>query len=315
MLARRYRSIARTTRHIARSLIPVSLMFLSGCSAHGLSRQFVLFRPEGPLSGADLRFTILDVAVMLGIIVPTAIMTAYFLLRYRKTNTHAAYDPSWSHSNLIELVVWTIPLVTVAVLGYESYKGTYAVNPYDPRLIKAAASGRAPLTVDVITTDWQWLFVYPKQHIATANELVIPRGRKVVFRMTSATVVNDFFIPNLAGMIDIMPGMRTKQVLVADRLGDYKGYSANFSGQGFSWMGFTTHVVSPSHFARWTQGAQKAPLHMDYAQFNAFARPTTNTDGKTAVYSQVSGRLFDQVIEAVLKGKVYTTPLPPPGAA
>ncbi len=320
MLARRYDMIARRIGHLARSLVPLSLLFLSGCSAHGLARQFLIFRPAGPLSAADMRFTILDVAVMLGIIVPTAIITTYFLLRYRKTNTNATYDPHWSHSNLIELIVWAIPLLTVAMLGYESYKGTYAVNPYDPRMIKtktasAANPGSAPLNVDVITTDWQWLFVYPKQHIAVANELVIPRGTPVVFHMTSATVVNDFFIPNLAGMIDVMPGMRTKQVLVADKIGQYRGYSANFSGAGFSWMGFKTHVVSSAHFTHWIQSIQKSPRHMDYAQFNKFARPTTNIDGKTPAFSHVHARLFDQVIKGVLDGKVYTTRMPPPGAA
>ena len=315
MQARRYDTIARRIGYLARSLVPLSLLFLSGCSAHGLSRQFLLFRPAGPLSAADLRFTILDVAVMLGIIIPTAVMTTYFLLRYRKTRASAAYDPHWSHSNLIEIVVWTIPVLTVALLGYESYKGTYAVNPYDPRMIKTVAPRRAPLAVDVITTDWQWLFIYPQQHIAIANKLVIPRGTPVVFRMTSATVVNDFFIPNLSGMIDVMPGMRTKQVLVADKTGQYKGYSANFSGSGFSWMGFRTHVVSRSGFTRWAQAMEKSPRHLDYAQFNVFAKPTTNTDGKTYAFSQVHARLFDQVIKGVLAGKVYTTRLPPPGAA
>lgn len=319
MQARQYDFVVRRVSRLARSIALLPLLLLSGCSVHHLSRQFLLFRPTGPLSGADLRFTLLDVAVMLGIIVPTAIVTTFFLLRYRKTNTNAAYDPTWSHSNLIELVVWAIPLLTVALLGYYAYRGTYAVDPFHPRLLKgaqaASVAARRPLRVDVITTDWQWLFIYPKQRIATANKLVIPRGRTVDFHMTSATVVNDFFIPNLAGMIDIMPGMRTDQVLVADKLGTYKGYSANFSGGGFSWMGFKTHVVSPRQFRAWARSVQHAPLHMDYAQFNAFAKPTKNIDGKTYEFSDVTGRLFDQVIEGVLKGKVYTTQLPPPGSA
>ncbi len=319
MLARLYGFFVRRVGRLAHSLAFLPLLFLSGCSLHGLSRQFPLLRPAGPLSATDLRFTVLDVAVMLGIIVPTALITTFFLIRYRKTNTNAAYDPTWSHSNLIELVVWAIPLLTVAVLGYEAYRGTYAVDPYHPRLFKNASAApvaaRPPLRVDVITTDWQWLFIYPKQHIATANELVIPRGRAVDFHMTSATVVNDFFIPRLAGMIDIMPGMRTKQVLVADKLGTYKGYSANFSGGGFSWMGFKTRVVSPGRFRGWAQAVQKSPRHMDYAQFNSFAKPTKNINGRTYEFSDVRGRLFDRVIEEVLKGKVYTTRLPPPGSA
>jgi cytochrome o ubiquinol oxidase subunit 2 len=187
---------------------------------------------------------VLDVAVMLGIIIPTAIITTYFLLRYRKTSTTARYEPNWSHSNLLELIVWAVH-----------------------------------------------------------------------FHMTSATVVNDFYIPKLAGMIDIMPGMRTKQVLVADKLGQYKGYSANFSGAGFSWMGFKTHVVSKQNFQAWVQQAQGSHLHMNYAQFNKLAKPTTNTDGKTYEFSHVRAALFHQVIKGVMMGKVYTTSLPPAGAA
>jgi len=293
-------------------LLPV--MLLTGCSSHKLANQFVLFRPSGPLSGADLHFTILDVGVMLGIIIPTAIITIYFLLHYRKTNTTAAYDPHWSHSNVIELIVWAIPLLTVMMLGYYSYKGTAAVDPYNPGLLKAA-SKQPVLDVDVVTTDWQWLFIYPKQHIATANQLVIPVGTVVHFHMTSATVVNDFYIPRLAGMIDIMPGMRTKQVLMADKIGHYQGLSANFSGAGFSWMRFKTEVVSASQFNDWTKEVARSPLHMNYAQFNVFARPTKNVQGKTFEYSQVSDRLFHQVIKGVMMGRVYTTPLPPPGAA
>lgn len=85
-----------------------------------------------------MRFTVLDVAVMLGIIIPTAVVTTFFLLHYRKTNTTAAYDPTWSHSNVIELVVWAVPLLTVALLGYYAYRGTYAVDPFHPRLLKVA---------------------------------------------------------------------------------------------------------------------------------------------------------------------------------
>jgi cytochrome o ubiquinol oxidase subunit 2 len=268
----------------------------------------------------DFRFTILDVAVMLVIIVPTAIMTTVFLLRYRKTNAKAAYDPKWSHSNLIEFVVWTIPIAIVAMLGYYSYQGTFAVNPYNPRLINSAstASGKKaprPLDVDVITTDWQWLFIYPKQDIATANELVIPVGTPIHFRLTSATVVNDFYIPKLAGMIDIMPGMRTKQVLLADRIGKYQGYSANFSGGGFSWMGFKTKVVAQNQFQTWAKRVAKSPQRLNYARFNAFAKPYKNVDGKTDQFSHVSAGLFDRVIKAITMGKVYKTPLPTYGKA
>lgn len=301
---------------LGRYLFFVPLLFLSGCASHTLFRQFVLFRPRGPLAGADLHYMILDVAVMLGIIVPTTIITIYFLLKYRKTNPSATYDPKWSHSNLIEVVVWSVPILTVALLGYYSYKGSFSVNPYNPTIVKTAGvtpSAKARLDVDVITTDWQWLFIYPKQGIALANELVIPANTVVHFHMTSATVVNDFYIPNLSGMIDIMPGMRTKQVLVADKVGHYHGYSANFSGDGFSWMGFNTKVLTGNQFQKWANKVQQSPDRLTYARFNAFAQPTTEVGGRIYHFSGVSNGLFDHVIKAVMMGKVYTTPLPTSG--
>ena len=134
--------VAKRLRLLARYITLIPGLFLAGCSSQGLSRQFVLFRPAGPLANVDFRFTILDVAVMLGIIVPTTIMTIVFLLRYRKTNTKAVYEPKWSHSNFIEFVVWTIPILTVAMLGYYSYQGTFAVDPYNPRLINHSVGGK-----------------------------------------------------------------------------------------------------------------------------------------------------------------------------
>ncbi|MHB8255003.1 MAG: cytochrome ubiquinol oxidase subunit II, partial [Acidiferrobacter sp.] len=168
---------------------------------------------------------------------------------------------------------------------------------------------KSPLEVDVISTDWQWVFVYPKQHIATVDRLVIPVGTPVRFRLTSATVVNDFYIPQLVGMIDVMPGMRVKQSLVANDIGSYQGFSANYSGAGFSWMTFRTQSVSADAFRKWTQKVQGSQQHLTYAAFNTIAKPTINVDSKVAYFSNVQAGLFDHVITQVMGGKVYPTPM------
>ncbi|OBS10929.1 cytochrome ubiquinol oxidase subunit II [Acidihalobacter prosperus] len=289
-----------------RYLALMPLLFLGGCS----TQHFWLFNPKGPISETELHYLILDVAVMLVIIIPTTLMVIWFLWRYRKNaKTQAAYDPNWTHSNILEVIVWGVPVVIVAILGYYSYVGIHEVNPYNPTILASKAqSGADPLEIDVVTTDWQWLFIYPKQHIAVSNELVIPTHTKVDFRLTSTSVTNNFFIPQLVGQIYIMPGMRTKQSLLAEHAGEYHGFSASLSGGGFAWMNFKTKAVSQSDFDTWVAKVQQSDTHMSYADFEKFARPTVNIGGKTTYFSNVEPGLFTQVIKAAKAGKVYPTP-------
>jgi cytochrome o ubiquinol oxidase subunit II len=299
MILSRQRGIAL----FSRPLPFLSALFLSGCS----TVQYRLFHPADSIASVEWHYTIVDVAVMLLIILPITFMIALFLWRYRKSR-HAAYDPNWSHSLGLELLMWGMPLIIVAVLGYYSYQSAMLVNPYAPAVLAQAADAQAPLQVDVVTTDWQWLFIYPQQGIATIDDLVVPQGRVVDLRLTSASVVNDFFIPQVAPMIDVMPGMRTKDAFEVNRVGTYEGYSADFSGAGFSWMEFSTRIVSRSDFAAWVTRTQAAPQRLNYARFRQLARPTVNVGAKPAYFSGVKADLFDQVYDAALQGVVYPVP-------
>ena len=207
---------------------------------------------------------------------------------------------------------WGFPLAIVTFLSLYSYRSTYAVNPFGPGVM-APGHGpdteRTPVDVDVVTTDWQWLFIYPGRHVAAANELVVPVHTPIRFRLTSATVPNDFYIPQLAGEIDIMPGMLTRQGLIADQTGTYEGFAADYSGPGFSWMQFKTHVVSQAEFDQWVGTVGQSPVHLDQAAFDSFAVPTINSSGKTIHFSQADDGLFARVIQNAMAGKVYPTPL------
>lgn len=254
-------------------------------------------------------FMLIDVGVMLLIILPTTIAIIWFLWRYRKSRK-AAYEPGFSHSTKLEALMWGVPIATVIALGFASYFGTFAVNPYRPSILQQPAKpGHTnPMTIDVISTDWQWVFIYPKQHIATVDRLVVPRGRTIVFRLTSTSVVNDFFIPQLNDMIDVMPGMRTKDAMRATRLGTFIGFSANFSGAGFSWMKFPTNVVTPADFDKWVARTAQSPQHLTYARFEILARPIINLTGRPLYFSAPAPHLFRRVIKAAHDGKVYPIP-------
>ena len=297
---------ARACRHWRlRSGALLPLLALAGCGA-----PFRLFHPAGPVANAELHYTILNTAVMLLIIVPTTILTLVFALRYRKSR-NAAYDPSFSHSLLLELAMWGVPLVVVVILTFCTYSSVFAVNPADPVALDNPQDPGAtapPLNVDVITTDWQWIFIYPEQHIATIDDLVVPAGRTVRLNLTSATVTNDFYIPQVAPMIDVMPGMRTQDAFRVNNPGHFEGFSADFSGAGFSWMQFATRIVSADDFAAWVRQTQTAPDHLTFARFMQIAQPTINEGAMPLYFSQADPKLFSEVFTAIQQGQTFPVP-------
>lgn len=291
------------TRFLA--LLP--LLSLGGCSTD----NFWLFNPKGPIAAAELHYMVLDVVLMSIVIVPTVIFTLWVIMKFRAKNK-ARHDPHWSHSNALEVLVWGVPILIVGVLAYFSYVGTHEVNPWNPTAITKHPqyANAKPLEIDVITTDWQWMFIYPKQKIAVANELVIPVHTPVHFRLTSTSVTNNFYIPQLVGQVYVMPGMRSKQSLVASHPGEYHGFSAALSGGGFSWMDFKTRAVSQSEFDAWVAKIRQQGGKLGYAEFAAFAKPTVNIGGKVQYFSDVQPGLFAQVIQNVRDGKLrYATPI------
>ena len=277
-----------------------------GCSFD----QFWVLRPRGPVAGASVHSIIVDFTAMMLIIGPTTLLVMWCIWRYRRTG-RGTYAPRWENSLPVEILSWGFPLAIVSFLSYYSYRGTFQVNPFAPGVMARGVSAdtdRDPINVDVVTTDWQWLFIYPDQHVAAANELVIPVHTPVRFRLTSATVANDIFIPQLMGEIDVMPGMQTKQGLIANHVGTYQGLAADFNGPGFSWMQFRTRVVSPASFSRWLGDAQRSPRFMDEAEFERFAAPTINDKGTVTLFSHADTGLFDRVIMRLMAGREFNTP-------
>jgi cytochrome o ubiquinol oxidase subunit 2 len=283
------------------------LLPLGGCG-----ETYRLFHPKGPVAAAQLHFTLLDVGIMLLIILPTTAMLCLFIWRYAKVRK-AAYDPDWSHSLILELLIWGAPVAIVAALAIFTYESVIEVNPYDPTVLPAATPAQAPLEVDVITTDWQWFFIYPQQHIATIDDLVLPKGRVVRMRLTSTSVMNDFFIPQLAPMIDVMPGMETQDAFSSDGSGTFEGFSADFSGAGFAWMQFSTRVMSGDQFNTWVasvQAGQAQPNRgaLSYDLFVKLAHPTLNIGARPGYFATVDPAVFDHTVDDALRGVTYAVP-------
>jgi cytochrome o ubiquinol oxidase subunit II len=209
--------------------------------------------PQGPIAAAEKTILIDSIGIMLAIVLPTIAAIFAFAFYFRKSNTRAFYWPDWEYSGRLELVVWSIPTLTIILLGGVAWIGAHQLDPARP--VEGTGQG---VTVQVVSLDWKWLFIYPDQHIATVNTLTVPVGAPLHLQLTSASVLNAFFIPQFGSMIYTMNGMVTRLELRADNVGDYKGLSSHFSGDGFPDMLFDVHVVSQADFASFATNAARS---------------------------------------------------------
>ncbi|MGX8941528.1 cytochrome o ubiquinol oxidase subunit II [Symbiopectobacterium sp. Eva_TO] len=257
---------------------------LSGC-------DMALMNPKGQV-GLEQRSLILTaLGLMLIVVIPVIVMTIAFAWKFRASNTKAKYTPNWSHSNKIEAVVWTVPIIIILILGTITWKTTHSLDPYKPLVSEAK-----PITVEVISLDWKWLFVYPELGIATVNELAFPTNVPVNFKITSDTVMNSFFIPRLGGQIYAMAGMQTKLHLIANEPGKYGGISGGYSGKGFSGMKFTA-IATPSQqeFDQWVATVRASNKTLNSTEeFNALAKPSEFHP--IEYFSSVQPELFENLI-------------------
>ncbi len=223
--------------------------------------------PQGPVGAADRQIMLNSLEIMLVIVVPTLLAMAGFAWWFRASNTRARHLPNWSYSGRIELVVWSIPLLVIMFIGGVIWIGSHQLDPYRP-----IESSTKPLEIQVVSLDWKWLFIYPAQDVASVNELVVPQGVPLHFSLTSATVMNSFFVPQLGSMIATMNGMVTQLWLQADHPGSYYGLSTQFSGDGFPDMHFTVRATSADEFQRWIAAARQGGPSLDRAGYTELAK-------------------------------------------
>ncbi len=259
---------------------------LTGCGSGVLD-------PAGPVASGERTILLNALVIMLAIIVPTMIATVAFAWWYRADNPRARRRPDFVYSGRIELIVWSIPLLTIMFLGGVIWVGSHDLDPARP-----LASRTRPLEVQVVSLDWKWLFIYPSQGVASVNRLVIPAGVPVHFELTSASVMNTFFVHQLGSQIYTMNGMRTQLHLQADRPGTYWGQSAHFSGDGFSDMNFQAVSVPVAQFNAWAAGVRGRGPVLDGPTYRQFARQSQAD--KPFTFGAVQPGLFDAVVSQQL---------------
>jgi cytochrome o ubiquinol oxidase subunit II len=265
----------------------ISAATLSGCTEGILD-------PKGPIAAAERQILLNALGIMLAIVIPTILATLGVAWWFRSSNTRARYLPDFTYSGRLEMLVWSIPAMTVLLVGGVAWVGSHDLDPRKP-----IASRVKPISIQVVSLDWKWLFIYPDQGIATVNQLTIPVGTPVRFELTSSGVMNSFFVPQLGGQIYTMAGMMTRLHLQADHPGTYPGLSANYSGSGFADMRFNVDAVPAENFAQWVDATRGAGPELDAQAYADLAKPSSAVVPFT--YRAVAPGLFSGILSAGMR--------------
>ncbi len=257
---------------------------IGGCSEGVLD-------PKGPISVAQRQIMFNSLGIMLAIVIPTILATLGVAYWFRSSNSRAHYQPDFEYSGRIEMLVWSIPTMTVLLVGGVAWVGSHDLDPPKP-----IASTVKPINVQVVSLDWKWLFIYPDQGIASVNHLTVPVATPVSFQLTSSGVMNSFFVPQLGSQIYAMAGMVSRLHLQADHLGTYRGLSAQYSGSGFADMRFAVDAVSDESFAQWVDAARSAGPTLDEQAYVDLAKPSKAVSPFT--YRAVASNLFNRIVSS-----------------
>ncbi len=274
-------------RYVPLALVLIGVTTIGGCTEGVLD-------PKGPIAFAERQILFNSTGIMLAIVIPVMLATLGVAFWFRASNARARYRPNFEYSGRIEMLVWSIPLMTVLLVGSVAWIGAYDLDPPKP-----IASSTKPVKVQVVSLDWKWLFIYPEEGVASVNQLTIPVGTPVSFELASSGVMNSFFVPQLAGQIYTMAGMVTHLNLQAEYAGTYRGISANFSGDGFADMHFNVDAVPSETFAKWVASTRSAGPVLDAQAYADLVKPSKAVTPFT--YQSIAPGLFAGILSSELQ--------------
>jgi len=273
-------------RYIILAVVLIGAATLGGCNEGVLD-------PKGPIAVAERQILFNSLGIMLAIVIPTILATFGVAYWFRSSNERARYQPEFRYSGRLEVLVWAIPAMTVLLVGGVAWVGAHDL---DPR--KAISTAAKPVAVQVVSLDWKWLFIYPEQGIASVNHLVVPAGTPISFDLTSAGVMNSFFVPQLGSQIYTMSGMVTYLQLQADHPGSYRGLSAQFSGDGFADMRFVVDAMPAQQFEQWVASTRGNGPTLDPQSYADLAKPSEAVAPFT--YGALSPDLFNSIMSSAM---------------
>lgn len=277
----------RRGRAAAAALAALSLLLIGGCAAlqHGVVNH------AGPVAAQEWHLYLTLAVVLIFVAGPVLLLVPIIAYHYRISNKGDSFDPDWGFSWPLEGLIWLPPTGIVIGLSILLWNATHRLDPYRP-----LPSAQAPIEVQVVALDWKWLFIYPQEGVASVNQLSIPVGRPVHLTLTSGTVMQSLLIPQLAGQIYAMAGMRTQLHLAASRAGVFRGENTQFNGDGFQEQKFDVIALPPAEYRNWLARVHAAKRPLD-------ARAVGIVTGRSVArhpvfFSQVPAGLFEHLMMA-----------------
>jgi cytochrome o ubiquinol oxidase subunit 2 len=254
-----------------------------------LGGDIAMLYPKGQIALKERNLLLTIQAIMLLVVIPVYILTFVFSWKYRADNPKGKYEPHLQDHRIAETIWWGIPLVIVAIISVLTWIRTHELDPFKPLV-----SDKKPLKIQVVALQWKWLFLYPEEKIASINFVQFPENTPVHFEITADAPMNSFWIPQLGSQIYAMPKMKTELNLIADKVGDYRGASANISGVGFSGMHFIARASTEKEFQEWVDSAKASKRSLTFNEYRALAKPSQ--DHPVALYELKDEDLFDEIL-------------------
>lgn len=264
---------------------------------HNLS--IPILEPRGVIAHKERNLILIAVGLCATVVIPVYAMLIGFAWKYRAGNKNARYEPEFDHSRLFESLWWGIPFTIIAILAVIAWRSSHDLDPFKPLI-----SATPPMTVQVISLQWKWLFIYPQQGVASVNYLRIPVNTPINFEITSDAPMNSFWIPQLGGQIYAMSGMSTELHLMATQTGHFYGESANISGDGFAGMHFITEATNYSNFMTWAAQTKTQRSNLNLSAYNNLVKPSQNNS--VAYYGSVSNGLYSYVVNKFVTPPNFT---------
>lgn len=270
-------------------IILLAAAFIAVVSWYISTLHIDTLNPKGLIALKEYNLLVFTTLLGFIIVIPVFVLTIAIAWRYREGNTKAKYTPNVSGSRLAEAIWWGIPIILITVLSVVTWTSTHELDPHKPLV-----SDVKPVTVQVVALDWKWLFIYPEENIASVNLVQFPVNTPVNFQITADAPMNSFWIPQLGGQIYAMAGMTTQLHLNATEIGDYKGSSANISGEGFSGMRFTARASSQADYDSWVKSIKDSSASLDKTEYAKLAKPSI--DNPIAHYASAADGLYDTIL-------------------
>ncbi len=275
-------------RYLVLALLIIVFLFFAATYLH--HQNFEVLNPKGPIARQERNLIYVALALSLIVVIPVYTLLIVFSVRYREGNKKAKYSPNLSGNRIAEAIWWIVPTAIIGVLAVIAWNSSHTLDPYRP-----ISSDKQPITIQVVAMDWKWLFIYPQQNIASVNYFEFPKNTPLNFEITSDSVMNSFWIPQLGGQIYAMPGMSTQLHLEATSVGSFRGLSANISGDGFAGMNFVAKSTSETDFNSWVYSVKNTPNQLSYNEYNILDQPSENNP--PSFYSTAQNGLYNTVID------------------